>query len=191
MNVFKLEEAGYEYSLLGISLSRNQPPENMPVVAKNLSDKDGGHNKFLEFIAVWLDITAPRFWWQEMSTYRVGNSWQSESTMYTITKKELVQENFEYPIDEIVLSILNNKINEYKNNGHTKDQLLTIKNLLPEGFLQRRIMITNYKGLRNIIGQRINHRLPQWQYFCNTVLNSLDHPEFIVPNYEKSLTDFH
>jgi hypothetical protein len=187
LNVVKLDEHGYEYSLLGISLSRNQELERMPIVANCLADKDGGHNKFLEFISVWIDINAPRFFWQEMSTYRIGNSFQSESTVYTITKKELTNENFEYPLSEHELNYLNALISRYKEledkDSRTK-LFLKIKNSLPEGFLQRRIMITNYKSLRNIIGQRSNHKLPQWQYFCNTVLNSLEHPNFIVKDYK-------
>ena len=171
MQVKIIGEYGYEFALLGMSLSRNQPPENMVKVANNLHNKDGGHNKFLEQIAVWIDITAPRFFWQQLATYRVGNSWQSESTMYTITKKPLDQTNFEYPIDECVLQHLNDLI--------TKKDLEAVKNVLPEGFLQRRIMSTNYKALRNIVVQRRHHKLQEWHYFVNEVLGGLEHPELI------------
>ena len=177
MKVEKLEEAGYFWALLGTSLSRNQPIDNMPNVCKTLATKEKGHNKFLEFMVVWLDITAPRFFWQQMATYRIGSSWLSESTMYTITKNKLEQINFEYPIDEIILQRLNDMIE--------KKDLGKIKNHLPEGFLQRRIMVTNYKALRNIITQRWFHKLPQWQFFNRELLDQIDHPEFIVENYEK------
>ena len=50
---------------------------------------------------------------------------------------------------------------------------LTLKNLLPEGYLQRRIVVLNAKTLQNIIAQRIKHRLPEWKQFCGTLHNSL------------------
>jgi hypothetical protein len=40
----------------------------------------------------------------------------------------------------------------------------------------------NYKCLQNIINQRKNHRLPQWQIFCENVLNQVEHPEFLDKN---------
>jgi hypothetical protein len=172
MKVVKLNEFGYEQALLGLTLSREQPIENMPALAKKLADKDGGHNKFLEFIHVCLDITAPRYWWQQMATYRVGNSWQSESTMYTIMKKPLDGSNFQYYMQPETFTRLNYLIeNKYFD---------LLKNELPEGFLQRRLMDTNYKALRNIILQRRNHKLVEWKLFCSSVLDQLEHPEFVV-----------
>jgi len=174
LQVKVLEEHGYNTSLLGISLSRNQPIENMASVCAKLAHMQGGHNKSLEFISVWIDITAPRYWWQQMATYRIGSSWLSESTMYTITKRLLNQEDFESPITNEILYSLNRLI--------MNNNLEEVKNNLPEGFLQRRIMVTNYKALQNIINQRKNHRLPQWQIFCENVLNQVEHPEFLDKN---------
>lgn len=172
MKTIKIEEHGYNSALLGISLSRNQPLENMPKVAYNLSDKGGGHSKFLESICVWLDITAPRYLWQQISTYRIGTSTQSESTMYTIMKREIVQEDFEEPINQTVLDTLNQLIRN--------KEFDAVKNCLPEGYLQRRIICTNYKTLQNMIWQRRHHKLDLWKQFCKSVLEQLDHPEFIV-----------
>ena len=173
MKIQVLEEAGYNHALLGTSLSRNKSPKDMISVCETLAPKNGGHNKFLEFISVWIDITAPRYWWQQMATYRVGNSWLSESTMYTITKKKLNQDDFESSLPEVILGCLNQTIES----GNLEE----VKNILPEGFLQRRIMVTNYKALKNIIDQRYNHKLPEWRYFCKEILTQLQFPEFIKP----------
>jgi len=78
MDVKILEEAGYKHALYGISLSYNKDIENMEKVSKSLCKLDGGHNKFLESIVVWLEINAARYWWQEFDTYRVGITKQSE-----------------------------------------------------------------------------------------------------------------
>jgi hypothetical protein len=177
MRVNVLREAGYIESLLGISLSRDQPLDNMPKVAYTLSNKQGGHNKFLESIIIWIDVTAPRYWFQQMDTYRVGVSKMSGSTMYTIMKRELVQDDFESSISSVILDELNRLI-------LAKD-FEKVKNSLPEGFLQRRIICTNYKSFQNMYIQRIHHKLPQWQFFLNAVLSGINHPELIVRDYEK------
>jgi hypothetical protein len=193
MEVKKLSEHGYDEAVLGFSLSYRSTLERTESILPKYAFGIPGENKFLESIQLWLDVTAPRFWHQEMDTYRVGISKQSESSMHFLCKKPLTQEDFELPISNGLLENLNFHINQYKIciGEDKKNVFLELKNLLPEGFKQRRIINLNYKCFRNIYEQRINHRLPQWQYFCNTVLNSLDHPEFIVKDYEKSLTDFH
>ena len=87
MHIAIPKEAGYEEAILGLSLNKNQPIENMPNVLRRLAHKGGGHSKALESICVWLDITAPRFWWAEFDTYRVGMTKQSQSTIHTLIKR--------------------------------------------------------------------------------------------------------
>jgi len=184
MKTVVLKEAGYEEAALGFSLSYNsnyhRAMELMPVFAF----KQGGENKFLESIMIWLDVTAPRFWWQEADTYRVGTSKQSESTMHTICKNPLTSENFECPIEEEMLWEINNSINWYNDKNNTPEDkeyyFVAIKNMLPEGFLQRRIWALNYKVLQNMYNQRKNHRLPQWRNFFGDLFTQLQHKEFIL-----------
>lgn len=61
--------------------------KRMMNVLCNNATKDGGHNKFLESIQLWLDVDAPRFWWSEADTYRVGSTKQSQSTIHTLVKQ--------------------------------------------------------------------------------------------------------
>lgn len=42
------------------------------------------HSKFLRQIMVWVDITAPLYWWSEFDTYKVGVTRDSCSTMHTL-----------------------------------------------------------------------------------------------------------
>jgi len=177
MIVSILREAGYVEAILGLSLSYGTDLETAKKTAKRLAPKDGGHNKFLESIYLWFDITAPRFWWQEADTYRLSTK-QSESTMHTIQRRFLQQDDFEYPICTGTLHSVNRLIEIYQKTTDA-DDLLQIKNLLPEGFLQRRIWVMNYKTLRNILLQRSTHRLPQWQQFCAYVRSSASHPDLL------------
>ena len=183
-----LSEWGYENAMLGISLSWTSTSERSKEIAPNLAHKQGGHNTFLEHIFVSIDVTASRGWWQEASRYRMSSQ-LSASTMHTITKRLLSNEDFEYPLDADYLWEINNQINWYNEKSNTPEDrmayFLSIKNMLPEGFLQRRIWTMNYKTLQNVYWQRINHKLPQWKYFLETVLSQIDHPEFIVKDYRK------
>ena len=142
MKIEVLNETGLQEALLGLSLSYNCPPDkDMLVVANKLFDKEGGHNVFLEQLQIWVDINAPRYWWQQFDRYRVGTTRQSESTMHTILKKELTQDNFSVVVPYDYL----NYLNELRESKH----LDILKALLPEGFLQRRVCTINYKSLRN------------------------------------------
>lgn len=182
MKVKILNECGFEESLVGLGLSygiidkvetEDQFLELVKRLAKAslaLASKDGGHNKFLESVQVWLDVTAPRYWWSEADTYRVGETKQSQSTMHTLIKVPIVQDMFEEPIPESILYELE-KLRLCK-------KFVSLKNLLPEGFLQRRIWNLNYKVLRNILSQRKDHRLEQWRYFCQYIYENIKHPEY-------------
>jgi hypothetical protein len=148
-------------------------------ISFKLASKDHGHNKFLESICIWLDISAPRYWWQEFDTYRIGVTKQSESTMHTITHRHLEQDDFQYTIDPVTLGKLNYYID-------IKD-FVSLKNELPEGFLQRRIVCTNYKVLRHIFRQRRKHKLREWKYFIKEVFEKCYCPEYlkdIMEDYE-------
>jgi len=181
MKVTILREAGYDEALLGLSLSYNRAVEEMPEVAEKLLARGGSHVKFLESIAVWLDITAPRYWWQQFDTYRVGVSKQSESTMHTILSKSLSQENFEGYIPLDTIQRLNALI--------SYEAFELVKNKLPEGFLQRRIVCCNYKVLSHIYGQRKDHRLKQWHIFFDSVLAQVQHPNFVTLGKEHNIND--
>lgn len=65
---------------------------------------DGGpvHAKYRRMIAVYVDITAPLYWWKEFDTYKVGTVANSCSTMHKIAAKEFTLDDFscEHLIDE-------------------------------------------------------------------------------------------
>ena len=186
MYVEKISEHGYEEAVLGFSLSYNSTIDRTKAIIARYAWGVPGENKFLESIQVLLDVTAPRFWWQEMDTYRVGISKQSESTMHTIMKKPFSEDMFEDVLPTEMVQCLKEELEWLKNDKtlDSKVKLLIIKNMLPEGFLQRRIVNVNYKTLQNIINQRMNHRLPQWKYFCTEVLANVEHPEFLIKEEE-------
>lgn len=184
MQVKVLEEHGYEsacrgmaYSYKDRALDSDEWWEGQRVKAYKrsvlLAPKDGGHNKFLETIQVWIDIEACRAWWSEFDTYRVGTTKQSESTMHTLSKRAPIREDFEKGTPELVMVAFANVWEV------AKGDVNVLKLALPEGFLQRRIVCTNYKVLRNILAQREGHRLKWWKVFSEALLAQVEHPELL------------
>jgi hypothetical protein len=143
-------------------------------VSNRLCDKEDGHNKFLESMQLWISINAPRFLYSEIDTYRISTK-QSESTMHTLTKRDLTQNDFEYNIPSFYLDHLNKRVKKVREN---KIEIDILKNDLPEGFLQTRIWNMSYKTLRNIIKQRRKHKLLQWRMFCDYMLRNIKHKEY-------------
>jgi hypothetical protein len=189
MKITVLDERGYEEALRGMSYSFHDRSvdvaawwkEQFPKAARRaakLAHMDGGHNKFLESITVWIDVEASRAWWSEMDTYRVGTTKQSESTMHTLAKRKPTPDDFEVGTSVFVIDAF---IKVWEIAG---GEINTLKMNLPEGFLQRRLICTNYKVLRNIIAQRENHRLHWWNLFCNEILFQVEHPEFLANTNE-------
>ena len=72
-----------------------------------LSRSGPSHAKFLRYINVSFDITAPRYWWAEMDTYKVGTVRNSCSTMHKVAAKEFERNDFSHEhLDEASLKTL-------------------------------------------------------------------------------------
>lgn len=54
------------------------------------------HAKYRRMITVYLDITAPLYWWKEFDTYAVGVVKNSCSTMHKIADKEFTLDDFSH-----------------------------------------------------------------------------------------------
>lgn len=185
MKVTKLGELGYDIALRGMAYSykdRALDPdtwwegqrEKAQRRAKLLAHMDGGHNKFLRQIEVWFDIEACRAWWSEFDTYGVGTVRQSESTMHTLAKRRPIRGDFEEGTSELVMLAFSQAWDT------AKGDVTTLKMALPEGFLQRRTVSTNYAALRNMLWQREGHRLKWWGVFREAVLAQVEHPDLLV-----------
>ena len=51
--------------------------------SEKLIHSGDSHAKHMRMIWTWMTIRAPRYWWQELVTYKVGLESLSESTMHT------------------------------------------------------------------------------------------------------------
>lgn len=132
------------------------------------------HSKHLRMIVVWANITAPRYWWQEMDTYRAGVEKLSCSTMHKLMARPLEVEDFENdsvsPIAlEQTIQYINGDMELYKQNENDEEVKKTlwrgIIQLLPQSYRQKRTVMMSYAALRNIYRQREGHKLKEWQQF--------------------------
>ena len=68
--------------------------DNDYALMKNLRNAGTDHRKFMRMITVYLDITAPLYWWKEFDTYKVGTVANSCSTMHKIADRGFEEGDF-------------------------------------------------------------------------------------------------
>ena len=68
-------------------------PNDMKLLS-NLAKAGSDEAKFRRMIVVYVDITAPMYWWKEADTYKVGTVRNSCSTMHKIHAKEFTLDDF-------------------------------------------------------------------------------------------------
>ena len=143
-----------------------------------LSRSGSSHAKFLRYINVTFDVTAPRYWWAEMDTYKVGTVRNSCSTMHKVQAKEFVREDFsiEHLNEEslktldILIKTLNKARNRF-NSEKNKDDWWQMIQLLPASLNQKATIQLNYQVLQGIYFTRKDHRLDEWHTFCDWIKN--------------------
>lgn len=63
---------------------------------KRLRKAGTDHRKYLRMIPVWMDITAPLYWWSEYDTYKVGTVANSCSKMHKLMSKPFSLNDFSF-----------------------------------------------------------------------------------------------
>lgn len=169
--------------------------QNDQKLMMNLRNAGTDHRKFMRMITVYVDLTAPLYWWKEFDTYKVGTVANSCSTMHKIATKEFTLEDFscehlmsiEDPDDEDVVRVEGRygcwdpedilvqtiyTLNFYRQKYlETKDKKYwwQMIQLLPSSYNQRRTVMLNYEVLANIYKSRRNHKLDEWHTFCDWI----------------------
>lgn len=160
---------------------------------KRLRKAGTDHRKYLRMITVYVDITAPLYWWKEFDTYKVGTVANSCSTMHKIHAKEFTRDDFsiehldkELPCTitdfyEGRISICTAKqlmdniihvLNAYRRwylESKDKKYWWQMIQLLPSSYNQKRTVMLNYEVLNNMYHSRKNHKLDEWREFCKWV----------------------
>lgn len=174
-----------------------------------LRDAGSDHRKFMRMIVVYMDITAPLYWWKEFDTYKVGTVANSCSTMHKIAAKEFTLDDFSrdhlYEGNEFkemyfsanvcskgltatdALKIIIDALNHYREQylvTKDKSDWWQMIQLLPSSYNQKRTVMLNYEVLANIYAARKDHKLDEWREFCN-MCHTLPISELITGGNEK------
>lgn len=154
------------------------PGDNDLRLMKNLFKAGTEHRKYLRMINVYMNITAPLYWWKEFDTYKIGTVANSCSTMHKIHDKKFVLDDFSHehlqaPMVEILkhtIHGLNDARDAYLD---SKDKLMwwQMIQLLPSSYNQTRTVMMNYEVVARIIEQRKNHKLDEWNDFIDVLSN--------------------
>lgn len=156
-------------------------PNDLKLMQK-LCRAGGEHRKFMRYINVTFDLTAPLVFWQQMDTYKVGTVRNSCSKMHKLLYKPFTKEDFACeslnPEAMDVLTALVVQMNDWRErylktpieDYETRNALWdAILRLLPESYCQKATMQMNYEVLRNIYRQRKGHKLPEWTVFIKWI----------------------
>lgn len=176
---------------------------------RKLAKAGTDHRKFMRMITVYVDVTAPLYWWKEADTYKVGTVRNSCSTMHKITEKEFTLDDFSHEhlfthdyqtygiydnddqqtvyLQASALEILNTTVqalNAYRKaylNSQKANKRLwwQIIQLLPSSYNQRATLMLNYEVLANMYHSRKAHKLDEWREFCKWI-ETLPYSELIT-----------
>ena len=178
---------------------------------RRLRNAGTDHRKFMRMITVYVDITAPLYWWKEFDTYKVVTVANSCSTMHKIEEKEFTLDDFSTDqlchnafdisgiidvfgdgdgkemmapirIIEMTIEMLNAMRKQYLETKDKKYWWQMIQ-LLSSSYNQKRTVMLNYEVLANIYKSRRNHKLDEWHTFCYWI-EGLSYSELIT-GYEK------
>lgn len=174
---------------------------------KRLRNAGTDHRKFMRMIVVYVDITAPLYWWKEFDTYKVGTVANSCSTMHKIHAKEFTLEDFShehlYRDNSVIVNYVKNDFRILNNiqwlmltidllNSmreaylETKDKKCwwQMIQLLPSSYNQKRTVMLNYEVLANMYKSRKAHKLDEWRELCEW-MRGLPYSALITGEFEE------
>lgn len=220
-NSWNRSDSGYSYvsdvhAIIDGELVHQNPVERAFCIGKNdwdlmtrLRNSGTDHRKFMRMITVYMDITAPLYWWKEFSTYKVGTVTNSCSTMHKIHSKEFTLEDFscehldiyrghvmyaptEYHFSsmdllKLEIDVLNQCRENYLKTKAKSDWWQMIQ-LLPSSYNQKRTVMLNYEVLANMYKSRKNHKLDEWRTFCEW-MKTLPYSELITGDFKEATND--
>ena len=156
-----------------------------------------GHDNFLKGIVVQFDWKFTPKLSVEVERYHFIDFVSSQSTMHKITKFDLDKAYIKY-VDKRCIDVIKEKVEEYnklstmvttsdldstiKHTELLKEKYLEILYSNPCGIFLTARMTTNYQQLKTIYQQRRNHRLPEWQWYCDWIENLPHFKELCLTN---------
>lgn len=144
--------------------------------------------KFRRMIAVYVDITAPLYWWKEFDTYKVGTVANSCSTMHKIHAKAFTREDFscEHLIDEPLVTKEDGGVVQYNLQAvGMLDILIGVLNAAREMFLKTgsEIKTCNFNELEKR-EELVKRQKQYWWQMIQLLPSSYNQKRTVMLNYE-------
>ena len=185
-------------------------------LAKRLARGGPVHAKYRRMIVVYVDITAPLYWWKEFDTYKIGTVANSCSTMHKIHAKEFTRDDFScekltndegadttfvasddghihtanfssLDVLDIIICALNFNRKMFL---ETKEKIYweQMIQLLPSSYNQKRTVMMSYEVLHGMYHSRKGHKLEEWREDMIKWIESLPYSEVITgeENHEEN-----
>ena len=175
---------------------------------RQLRNYDAEYRKFLRTITVYVDITAPLYWWEGFNIPTDVMTTNLYGITSKIEDKEFTLEDFSYehllrpidvhlpndscctwnwegcgiiaPIDilEETINMLNQARKMFLETNDEKYWWQMIR-LLPNSYNQKKMVALNYETLMDLYESHQNNKFDEWSTFCNWV-EVLPYSELII-----------
>jgi hypothetical protein len=126
-----------------------------------LVQRGDSHGKAIRLVEVKVRLVGNDRFCNQLDTYKVDTVRCSSSTMHTILKRPLTQDDFSTPLPEFYI--------EYLNTLRANKDFKTLVDSLPMGYLYTSVYKFNYQTLRRIYLDRKGHRYDYWLEFLSWV----------------------
>lgn len=183
--------------------------ENDLALMRKLAKGGSVHAKYRRYIDVFVDITAPLYFWKEFKTYRKGRKFLDEEDFYSYDDEGILEDNIEmnscstmhkihskeFELDDFSHEQLNQHSLEWlqqwievlnvnreifiRSDNKDKEAWWQMIQLLPSSYNQRRTVKLNYEVLGAMYHWRKDHKLDEWREFCRWI-ESLPYSELIT-----------
>lgn len=166
-------------------------------LAKQLHMGGPVHSKYKRYIIIYMDITAPLYWWKEYDTYKVGTTANSCSTMHKIEAYEFTRDMFSHEhlneeslklLDETIIHLnkmrthyLNIKNDKSISDAVKKEVWWQLIQSLPTTFNQKRTVEFSYEVATNMYRWRYCHKQDEWRILSEFLISLPYGKDIILP----------
>ncbi len=126
-----------------------------------------GHDNYLKGIRVAFDIKYSQYFSMQLQRYGFIDIVSSQSKMHRLTKMDIKEQCNKY-VDDRTIAILNEWVDMY-NESPSKEMFMRVISNCPMGLELTMRCNTNYLQLKTIYQQRKNHKLEDWNIFCDWI----------------------
>lgn len=174
----QIEADDYSTDLNGVRLSNAEQNQRAKAIrlSEIATETHLPHDCYLKGVVVEFNVTYPQYWALQMGRYHFADIVSSTSKMHMLCKSDIqascnewVDESIKYKVEEMLKAYNHAKDNPSTPDEEKKRLFMRVLSNLPCGFMLTQRMVTNYLQLKTIYKQRRDHRLPEWQEFCDWI----------------------